>query len=169
MTNGVVSFNVYEDAVKLLGLAEVTLPNINYKTLNITGAGLSGDIEAVIAGVVDAMTMRIKFLSRTDQAISLAEPRIHDIDLRVAEQMEDTASGKLSAVGHKHMLRVIPKSLSGQTIAPASEASVDGEYAVRSWTEYVDGKKVTEIDPANIRCVINGVDYLADVRKALGE
>lgn len=169
MTNGVVSFAIYEDAVNLLGIAEIKLPDLKYKTLTVTGAGLSGDIEAVIAGVLDAMTVNIKFLSRTEQAISLAEPRIHDIDLRVAEQQEDTSTGKLSVAGHKHMLRVMPKSLSGQTVAPASEASVDGEYAVRAWTEYVDGKKVTEIDPINLRCVINGVDYLADVRKALGK
>lgn len=33
----------------------------------------------------------------------------------------------------------------------------------------MDGSKVTEIDPLNFICIINGKDYLKDVRKALGK
>ena len=41
--------------------------------------------------------------------------------------------------------------------------------AVRYWATYIDGKKVREIDPLNFICLIDGTDYLADVRKALGK
>lgn len=43
------------------------------------------------------------------------------------------------------------------------------EFAVRYWATYIDGKKVREIDPLNFICLIDGTDYLADVRKALGK
>ena len=43
-----------------------------------------------------------------------------------------------------------------------------GEYAVRYWATYIDGKKVREVDQLNFICYVNGTDYLADVRKALG-
>ena len=33
---------------------------------------------------------------------------------------------------------------------------------------YIDGKKVREVDQLNFICYVNGTDYLADVRKALG-
>ena len=32
---------------------------------------------------------------------------------------------------------------------------------------YLDGKKVVEVDPLNFIYMVNGKDYLADVRKAL--
>ena len=34
---------------------------------------------------------------------------------------------------------------------------------------YIDGAKVREIDPLNFIREVNGVDYLADVRKAIGK
>ena len=34
---------------------------------------------------------------------------------------------------------------------------------------YIDGAKVLEIDILNFIYFVNGVDYLADVRKALGK
>ena len=40
--------------------------------------------------------------------------------------------------------------------------------SVRYWATYIDGKKVREVDQLNFICYVNGTDYLADVRKALG-
>ena len=52
---------------------------------------------------------------------------------------------------------------------PATPANGSGEYAVRYWATYLEGKKVRELDPLNFICYINGTDYLAAVRKALGK
>lgn len=51
---------------------------------------------------------------------------------------------------------------------PAAPSNGSGEYAVRYWATYIDGKKVREVDQLNFICYVNGTDYLADVRKALG-
>ena len=51
--------------------------------------------------------------------------------------------------------------------SPPADAS--GEHAVYYYAIYRDGKKETEIDPVNFICLVNGVDYLAEVRKALGK
>ncbi len=37
------------------------------------------------------------------------------------------------------------------------------------YATYIDGKKVLEIDILNFIYYVNGVDYLEDVRKALGK
>lgn len=37
------------------------------------------------------------------------------------------------------------------------------------YATYIDGKKKLEIDPLNYIYYVNGKDYLADVRKALGK
>ena len=57
-------------------------------------------------------------------------------------------------------LAAIVQTLSGAGIAGNS---------VRYWATYIDGAKVREIDPLNFICEVNGVDYLADVRKAIGK
>lgn len=37
-----------------------------------------------------------------------------------------------------------------------------------SWAMYIDDEQTLDIDPLNMRFFVNGVDYLASVRKALG-
>ena len=40
---------------------------------------------------------------------------------------------------------------------------------MRYWKTWLNGKEVREVDPMNMIYKVNGVDYLADVRKALGK
>lgn len=169
MDQSVINFAVYEDSTEFVGLAKVTLPDLTALTQSISGAGIAGNVESVLLGHFEAMTLGLSFRNTTKQVIRLAEPRRHNIDLRIAQQDENTVKGAIETRSVKHVLAVIPKSTKGGTVAPASPTDGSGEYAVRYWANYIDGKKVLEIDPLNFICFINGVDYLASVRKALGK
>ena len=120
-------------------------------------------------GHLDAMTLGLNFRTTTPQSVQLSELRRHSIDLRVANQYEDPVAGTVEARKEKHIFVVVPKSTKGGAIAPATPTSGSGEYAVRYWATYINGKKVRELDPLNFICYINGVDYLAGVRAALGK
>lgn len=50
-----------------------------------------------------------------------------------------------------------------------ANADTSGEYAVYYYAAYRDGRQLWEIDKRNMKCVIDGVDYMADARKALGK
>lgn len=97
------------------------------------------------------------------------EDRQHNIDLRAAQQQKDTVKGTTEVVSVKHILVVTPKKLNPGKVATAAAAEVSGEYAVSYYATYIDGKKKLEIDPLNYIYYVNGKDYLADVRKALGK
>lgn len=165
----VIGFAVYEDATEYLGMSEVALPEISSLIEEISGAGIGGKIESVILGAVEAMTTTLNFRTVTKNAIKLHEPREHKIDLRVAQQQKDTAKGKTEVVKVKHLLTLTPKKLNPGKVATASAAEVSGEYATTYFATYIDGKKMLEIDPLNYIYFVNGTDYLADVRKALGK
>lgn len=165
----VISFAVYEDSVEYVGMAQATLPELAALTQTISGAGIAGNVEAVIPGHYDAMSLALSFRNTTPQSIKLSEPRRHNIDLRVAQQVEDTVTGTVAVQNVKHILVVIPKRDTGGSIAPATTGDGSGEYAVRYWATYIDGVKYREIDPLNYIAYINGTDYLASTRKALGK
>ena len=44
----VINFAVYEDSVEYLGMSKVTLPDVTFLTQSISGAGVGGNVEAVI-------------------------------------------------------------------------------------------------------------------------
>ena len=87
----------------------------------------------------------------------------------VAQQVEDSTEGKIKVQAVKHIMVVVPKTDNPGSVAPASPSDGSGEYAVRYWATYIDGEKVREIDPLNFICFVDGVDYLADVKAALGK
>ena len=165
----VIGFAVYEDATEYYGMSEVTLPEISNLTEEISGAGMGGKVEAVILGAIEAMTTILNFRTVTKNAIKLHEPREHKIDLRVAQQNKNTTKGVTEVGRVKHLLTLTPKKLNPGKVATASAAEVSGEYATTYFATYIDGKKMLEIDPLNYIYFVNGKDWLADVRKALGK
>ena len=165
----VIGFAVYEDATEYYGMSEVTLPEISNLTEEISGAGMGGKVEAVIFGAIEAMPTTLNFRTVTKNAIKLHEPREHKIDLRVAQQNKNTTKGVTEVGRVKHLLTLTPKKLNPGKVATASAAEVSGEYATTYFATYIDGKKMLEIDPLNYIYFVNGKDWLADVRKALGK
>ena len=167
--NGTTNFAVYEDATEFYGMAEATLPEISQITEEVKGAGIAGAFNGAFVGHIEAMTLTLNFRSVTADAIKLAEPRNHQLDLRAAQQYWDNSACKFIQQAVKHVQMVTPTQFAPGKLAPAASAEASGEYAATYFATYIDGKKVLEIDIINFIYYINGTDYLADVRKALGK
>ena len=164
-----INFEVYEDGVNFCGISSATLPDIAFMTQQLNGPGIAGNVDAVLTGMLEAMTLTLNFKNATDGAIKLASPQRHNLDLRVAEQFWDTQKVLKGISADKYIMVVIPKNTKPGNVAPASAADASGEYSVYYYAGYRDGKKLWELDPWNYICIINGVDYMKDVRKALGK
>lgn len=164
-----IDFEVYEDKTNYLGISKATLPDISFLTQSITGAGIAGNVDAVLVGMVEAMSLKLDFRSPNGAAVSLMKPQKHNIDLRVAEQSWDTVNVAKQIEANKYVMVIMPKKLAVGSVAPASPADSSGEYSVYYYAAYKDGKTLWEIDPFNYKCVIDGVDYMAEVRAALGK
>lgn len=165
----IIDFEVYEDGKNFVGISQATLPNINFLTQTITGAGISGNVDAVLTGMVEAMSLSLNFREATGAAVKLMAPVRHNIDLRVASQHWNTGDVAKGISADKYVMVVIPKNTQPGSVAPASASDASGEYSVYYYAGYKDGNQIWEIDPWNYICNINGVDYMKDVRKALGK
>ena len=165
-----ISFRVYEDSVNEVGLAKATLPDIAYKAVTTTGSGMMGDIEVPLIGMLENMELGLDFLGHTDPGTfpMLMEPRKHLIELRVAEEYWDVEDAEVGLWGIKHVLVARPKLLKPGGLIPATAADSSGTFTVYAYKAYRDGKELWDLDKRNMRCVINGKDWMADVRKALG-
>lgn len=164
-----IDFEVYEDKTNFIGVAKATLPNINFLTQQITGAGIAGNVEAVLIGMVDTMSLGLEFRSATDAAVKLMKPEKHKIELRVAEQYWNTTKREKEIMADKYVCIVMPKTFAPGSVAPASAADASGEYSVYYFAGYKDKKPLWEIDPFNYICKIGNKDYMKPVRKALGK
>lgn len=169
MKEGIVNYAVYEDGTEYLGIADVTLPDISRITTEIQGTGMNGTLNSPIVGNVEAMTVTFNFKTPCKEQSSLFEGRVHTLDCRAAIQDRNPTTGEIEIIPYKCIMKVTPVKQSLGKLAPASTSDGSGEYAVSYFAEYINGKKLTEIDILNFICMVNGVDELRDVRKALGK
>lgn len=169
INESVINFQVYEDATEFYGMSEATLPEISHIVNDVQGAGISGTYESVILGHLEALTLTLNFRTPTRDTFKLAEPREHHIDLRVAQQDKNTVTGRTEVRALKHVFICKPKKTSLGGVQPANPADANGEYAVTYWSTFIDGVKTLEIDILNFIFEVNGTDYLAPVRAALGK
>lgn len=135
----VINFACYEDAKDFLGLASVTLPDVDFIVATVSGAGIAGNVEAPIIGHMNAMTGAASNSGTfSAESLKLQEPREHNIDLRAPQQVYDPIAGVYKTQPVKHVLVLVPKTLSNGNIAPASPTDGSGSYAVRRWVTYID-------------------------------
>ena len=92
-----INFAIYEDGIEYMGMASVGMPTLTNLTQSISGAGIAGNVEAIIKGHVDTMTLTLNFRTTSPASVRLSEPRSHTIDLRVAQQEEDPVSNTIGA------------------------------------------------------------------------
>ena len=96
-------------------------------------------------------------------------PKKHQLDMRVAEEYWDVEQAEVGLWADKYVMIVRPKTTTPGTVAPMASADTSGEYVVYYFAAHKNGEQLWEVDKRNMKCVILGVDYMAEVRKALGK
>lgn len=162
------SYMVYLDGERLLGTANVDLPSLDNMAQKVTGAGIAGEVEAMILGHYSAMSMSISWRTITAEAVRLATPEAHSIELRGSQQRSDAATGQISTFPVKIIATIMPKKTSLGKMVIAGQTDTKNEFEVTYIKIYVDGDEIIEIDKYNFICRIDGTDYLESVRSDLG-
>ncbi len=163
-----INFRVYKDGNDLLGVADAELPSLEAMTETVKGAGIAGEVESPVLGHFGSMGLKLNWRTVTKPTIHLTKPRAHALDLRGAAQVYDAASGEYKVSALKVSVRCVPKKTELGKLDVGATSDASNEFEVTYIKVFMDGKTVLEIDKFNYICVIDGEDFLKDVRKALG-
>lgn len=163
-----ISFRVYEDGADLLGVADAELPSLKAMTEEVKGAGIAGKVDSPVLGHYDSMTIKLSWRTVTRPTVSLAQPKVHSLDLRGAIQVMNAGAGEYKVVPLKVAVRCIPKDTGLGKLDVGAKSDASNEFEVVYIKVTLDGETVLEIDKYNYICIIDGVDFLKQVREALG-
>ena len=169
LTPTVVNYMMYEGTEEFVGIAQITLPTLSFMTQEVRGSGLMGAINVPIISELQSMQIQLQMMTLTEQGIHLMEHRIHDWEFREVQQTIENTTAEHDVVDVKHVMKVFPISMDGGTLQPQSVSNPNITASVFYWAEYRDGVKVLELDARNYICFINGKDYAAKIRKAMGK
>lgn len=163
-----INFRVYQDGDDLLGISDVTLPKLDSITETVKGAGVAGEIDDPTIGHFGSMELELNWRSLVKSNIVLAKPTGVHLDLRGACQGHDSAKNVLKTMPVKIVIEGTPKSTDLGKLDMGATTDTKNTIEVTYIKITVDGETVLEIDKFNYICVIGGVDYMADIRDALG-
>lgn len=163
-----VNFRVYLDGTDLVGIADVTLPTLEAMTETVKGAGIAGEIDSPTVGHYGSMELTLNWRTLEKSNVVLASPKGVHLDLRGAQQVYDSAEGKYVTRAAKCVVRGIPKSTELGKFEVGATTDTSNTIEVNYIKVTVAGEDLLEIDKYNFICSISGVDYMADIREALG-
>lgn len=167
--HAVVDLAVYLDGTEMLGVVDATLPEIAFMSAELEGAGVAGKIDVPVQGMLESMTLSLNWRQVTANVAKLAAPKGHTVDLRGALQGVDGADSSTKIVKFACMTTMSPKKSAMGSLKSGDMMGNDTEFEVFTMQITIDGTKVVDIDKLNYRCEIDGTDYLADVKAALGK
>ena len=91
-----------------------------------------------------------------------------DLEIRGANEQYDAATGAIDVQAVKVNVRGLPKKGDLGSLKPADRTDSKTTLELTYLKVTIDGKRKVEIDKLNYIHFIDGIDYLAKVRKALG-
>jgi len=164
----VIAFRVYKDSNDLLGVADVTLPSLDYMTSTTKGAGVAGELETPTIGHFGSQTIKMSFRTCAKSLTCLSVPKAHHLDIRGAIQVANASSGALETRPLKVVVRAYPKKIDPGKLEVASAAGASAEMECAYIKIVLNGETVTEIDKLNYIHKVDDTDELTAVREALG-
>ena len=129
-------------------LVDVDLPDIQFMSETISGAGIAGEIDSPTLGHFSAFEIGMNFRTLIKDNFKMFSQKIYALEFRAATQSTDMSGGQINKGKLKVSTRVIPKSL--------------------ALGKLEDNETVLEIDKINMIFNVNGEDLLAEVRDAIG-
>lgn len=162
-------YRVYLDGkTDLIGTSDIQLPSLQSMVETVKGAGIAGEYESPTLGHFQSMKLTLNWRTLNVNQLTLSRQKAQRFDCRGANQVYDSSAGEYKT----QSIRVVVHgpTTSNDLGRMESSATSDGSTEVEAlyFKVTVDDKTIIEIDKLAYICVIDGVDYLKDVRKALG-
>lgn len=164
--NGHIIYKIYENGNELPGVVKVTTTKIKYKETTARGAGIMGDLNIPLCGMIDAMTIGMDFSSH-DALIQLGTNEWHDIQIYDASQHFDAVTRTEELRATRFEMSIRPTEIDMGDIETYKEWTAKASFSMCQYGVYVDDVEQIFIDQLNVIHRINGKDSAALLRKAI--
>lgn len=133
-------------------LVDADLPEIKMMSDTISGAGIAGEIESPTLGHTSSLILGLNIRSLMGEDFLALAQKSYTLELKAGMQSTDQVNG---------VVKTGKLSVGKPTDSKA-------EFSLTYLKITYDGKEVLEIDKIAMIHKVNGTDYLADLRDAMG-
>jgi phage tail tube protein FII len=170
--NHVTNYSIFKDGKRLIGLANVTLPDIKNLADSLKGSGIFGEIDMPVQAHFQPYSVTLNWLTVIDDAVFSTIQDGASLDAWAAHQMHETGANKIIHQGWRYVMGVVPKGFNIGKLEVGTKGEAVTEHELVSLRAFRDDRIVLEIDKENAVCRWwNGnqmVDYARRIRQLIG-
>lgn len=160
------NFNMYNTGNIIVGVTgEVAIPDLEALTSTVSGAGILGEYEAIVAGHFGSMEQEIGFRVIDRDYFNLIDPtKSVELTLRGSIQYTEQATQNTTYMGMRVVVRGKCKKIKIGTVKLSDRMDSSISLELTYILVEMDGQKKIELDKLNPKFIVNGVDMLAKSR-----
>jgi phage tail tube protein FII len=170
--NHVANYSIFKDGRRLIGLADVTLPNLQNLTDTTKGSGIFGEIDMPVQCHFQAMSVTLNWITVIDDMVIATLQEKAVLDAWAAIQEDDPGAHKIIHSGWRFIMGTAPKSFNLGKLEVGTKGEAVSEYELISLRALRNDRIVLEIDKENAVCRWwNGnqlIDYGRRIRQLIG-
>jgi hypothetical protein len=170
--NHVANYSVFKDGKRLIGLADITLVNIQNMTDTTKGSGIFGEIDMPVQCHFQAMSVTMNWQTIIDDAVFSTTQQKTVLDAWAAIQTDDPGLHQIIHQGWRWVMGVAPKTFNLGKLEVGAKGEVVTEYELISIRILRDDRIMLEIDKENAVCRwwdgARLVDYAQRIRQLIG-
>ena len=168
LSSNLTTYEVYHEGRRYIGLVTIDLPEFSNILTDINGAGIAGDFSMPSPGMLEDMEITLHWHTIQSDVTFLLGHQAHELTLMGSNNVYDSGTGKFRAQPVKIMLRGVPHKATLGKFERASESESENALGIDYFKMSIDGSTVIEYDKFNFVFTVNGVDYMAGTRTAIG-
>jgi uncharacterized protein len=170
--NHVTNYSVFLAGRRLIGSANITLPDLKNMTDSLKGSGIFGEIDMPVQSHFQSYSVTLNWLTVVDDAIFATLQDGAQLDAWAAQQSHDSGTNKIIHNGWRYIMGTAPKGINFGKLEVGAKGEAVTEYELISLRVLRNDVIMAEIDKENAICRWwNGfqlVDYAQPIRQLIG-
>jgi uncharacterized protein len=166
--NQVNNYSIWFQGNRFIGMATVTLPNLQNMTDELKGAGLGGVTNMPVAAHYQDWTATFNFHTITKEGCELMRQDGLKIEARAGMQYLDSGQHKLQIGAWRFVMATFPRGFDLGTLEVGVKENAVVEVGVSYIKGVLDGREMFELDKINLISRVLGTDYALPIRQAIG-
>src|SRR5215831_16557784 len=150
--NHVTNFSVFKNGRRLIGSANITLPNLQNLSDALKGSGIFGEIDMPVQAHFQAISVTFNWITITDHAVFATIQDGAQLDVWAALQSHNSSDGRIIHEGWRFIMVTAPKSFNLGKLEIGTKGEAVSEYEVIGIRCLHDDQPMFELNKENGVC-----------------
>ena len=167
LPGALINFRSYLGTMFLPGVIDVTLPDLEFQTTEVGGAGIAGKIDMPMDGQLGPCSATINFRTISEAQATLSQG-LQTLTFRGSQMVFNASTGGSESQPVAFTIKGKCKKSGEGKLEAGSTTDSSIELEVIYYKKVINNIVTTEWDKLNSIFRVNGVDILAKVRQDMG-